>query len=69
MHTAPTIKVIIRKGRLKNSGVRGEKFSRYAFILEDGTRRVFRAICYDNAEKRLRKEYPNMKFELEEIFN
>ena len=60
-----TIEVILRKGRVKNSGVRGERFSRYAFILENGHRVIYKAVCCENAEKRLEKEYPNMKFELD----
>jgi hypothetical protein len=63
-----TIKVIVREDRLKNSGVRGERFSRYAFVLEDGSRVVYKAVCIDNAEKRIKKEHPNMTFELEEIY-
>lgn len=67
-HGNKTIKVIIRSGRLKNSGVRGERFSRFAFILEDGCGVVYKAVCYENAEKRIKKEYPNMKFKLDEIY-
>lgn len=67
-HGNKTIKVIIRKGRLKNSGVRGEHFTSFTFRLEDNTVVCYKAICYENAEKRIKKEYPNMKFELDKIY-
>lgn len=67
-HGNKTIKVIIRKGRLKNSGVRGEHYTSFSFRLEDNTVVCYKAICYENAEKRIKKEYPNMKFELDKIY-
>ncbi len=67
-----TIEVIIREGRLKPSGVRGEQFHRYAYLVKDADgkkiRTVYKAVCADNAEKRLRKEYPGMEYELDEIY-
>ena len=55
-----TIEVIIRKGRLKNSGVRGEHFKGFLFQSPDrknGT--VYRAVCEENAQKRLLKDHPD----------
>lgn len=57
-----SIKVIIRDGRLKNSGVRGQHFSGYEFFFTaDGkkARVCYRAVSEDNAVKRLYKEFPN----------
>lgn len=59
-----TIKVIIRKGRMKNSGVRGEHFSRFRFT--NGA--VYKAVCYENAENRFKKDYPNVIPEIENIW-
>ena len=57
-----TIKVIIREGRLKNSGVRGQSFSGYEFFFTDPSgkksRVCYRAVCEDNAIKRLYKDFP-----------
>ena len=57
-----TIKVIIREGRLKNSGVRGQHFSGYElfFIDTDGkkVRVCYRAVSEDNAIKHLYKDFP-----------
>lgn len=60
-----TIKVIIREGRLKNSGVRGQHFSGYEFFFIDTdgkkARICYRAVSEDNAMKRLYKEFPEAK--------
>ena len=56
----PTIAVIIRNGRLKNSGVRGKHYSGYEFIANDGTKAVRRAVSEENARKRLEKDYPEL---------
>lgn len=56
-----TIEVIIREGRMKNSGVRGRHYNGYAFeYTEDGKKYnvCYRAITEDNALKRLKKENP-----------
>lgn len=56
-----TISVIIREGRLKNSGTRGRHFNGYAFeYMEDGKKYhvCYRAINEENAFKRLTKENP-----------
>ena len=55
-----TIKVIIREGRLKASGVRGEHFSGYGFSFTYNGERtdcVFRAVCEDNALHQLEKQF------------
>lgn len=60
-----SIKVIIREGRLKNSGVRGQHFSGYEFFFVDTdgkkARICYRAVCEENAIKRLYKEFPEAK--------
>ena len=57
-----TIKVIIREGRLKASGVRGQHFSGYEFFFVDTdgkkARVCYRAVCEQNAMKRLYREFP-----------
>jgi hypothetical protein len=53
-----TIEVIIRAGRLKASGVRGEHFSGYKMQNQDGEFVVYRAVCEENAMKRVRKDFP-----------
>lgn len=64
----PTIKVIIREGRLKASGVRGEHYSGYELKNEDGKRVVYRAVCEENAIKRAVKEYGG-NWECTKIYN
>lgn len=60
-HGVPTIKVIIREGRLKKSGTRGEHFYGFAFAssadCENGL--VYRAVCEENAWKRFLKDHPD----------
>lgn len=66
-----TIKVIIRNGRLKNSGVRGETFQRYSYkAINDGKEitKVYKAICEENAHKRLLKEFPEYDWELDAVY-
>lgn len=56
------ITVIIREGRLKASGVRGQHFHGYEFyVMEDGKkyRACYRAVSEENAMRRVRKEFPN----------
>lgn len=53
-----TIKVIIRKGRLKPSGVRGKHFSSYGF--SDGKHTIyFYAVSEDTARRQLLKAFPD----------
>lgn len=60
-HGVPTIKVIIREGRLKNSGVRGEHFYGFSYApsedYESGI--TYRAVCEENARKRFLKDHPD----------
>ena len=62
-YSPATIKVIIRDGRLKNSGVRGKHFSNYwiEFTLNgDYTRcECFRAVCVENAIEQAKKLHPD----------
>lgn len=62
-HGDPTIKVIIREGRLKASGVRGQHFYGFSFApSEDCTSGVtYRAVCEENARKQLLKDFPDRK--------
>lgn len=57
-----TIGVIIRKGRLVNSGVRGKHFGGYVFTV-DGKHVSYRAVSWENAEKRCRADFPNSVIE------
>ena len=51
-----TVGVIVREGRLKNSGVRGRQFADYLF--KNGSRcRCVYAVCEENAWKRIEKEF------------
>ena len=57
-----TIGVIIRNGRLVNSGVRGKHFGGYVFTV-DGKHVSYRAVSWENAEKRCRADFPNSVIE------
>jgi len=57
--TDSTIDVIVREGRLKASGVRGKRFSDFLFRHENGAVRCIYAVSFENAWKRLEKEYKN----------
>ena len=62
--TSPaTIKVIIREGRLKNSGVRGKHFSNYwiEFVLNGNYihSECYRAVCVENAIEQAKKRHPD----------
>jgi len=49
-----TIEVIVREGRMKPSGVRGQHFFHFHFVNADGTKHsVLKAVCEKNARKRL----------------
>lgn len=52
-----TIEVIIREGRLKASGVRGEHYSGYRLQNADGEQVVYRAVKEENAIRRATKEF------------
>lgn len=59
----PTIKVIIREGRLKKSGVRGQRYKGFEFTTDTGSTVCYRAISEETARKRMKKEYPNRNTE------
>lgn len=67
-----TIKVIIREGRLKNSGVRGEHFYGFDFSFDfegKNTSCVFRAVSEENARKQLAKAFKGAEnIELERVW-
>lgn len=73
MHTREyipaTVKVIIREGRLKNSGVRGEHFSGYQMENELGEKITYRAVSEENALKRVNKDFPENTWKCCRIFN
>lgn len=52
-----TISVIIREGRLKASGVRGEHYSGYRLQNAEGEQVVYRAVKEENAIRRAEKEF------------
>lgn len=64
------VDVIIREGRLKNSGTRGMHYSGYQFMSDDGKLVVYRAVSPETARKRLVKEHPNSEdWELVKVFH
>lgn len=69
-HGDPTIKVIIRAGRLKASGVRGEHYRGFEFASDTGAKVTYRAISEETARKRLKKDYPDSdNWECTHIYN
>lgn len=56
-----TIDVIVPEGRMKPSGVRGERFRTIWLMVGDSQDEMFeqgfKAICYENAVKRAKKLY------------
>lgn len=61
-----TIDVIIRDGRLKNSGVRGQLY--YYWIFKDDTKelvRTIKAVSYENAYKRVTENSPDREWNLD----
>lgn len=52
-----TIEVIVREGRLKASGVRGEHYSGYRLQNEEGEQVVYRAVKEENAIRRAEKDF------------
>lgn len=55
----PTIKVIIREGRLKPNGVRGKHFYYFTFRMPNNGEVSYYAVSEETARKRLLKAYPN----------
>ena len=64
-----TIKVIVRAGRMKPSGTRGERFKGYELKNELGHTTTYRAVCEDNALKRANKEHPGHTWECIHIYD
>lgn len=62
------ITIILREGRLKASGVRGEHFAGYCLENEKGERATFRAVCEANAIRQANKEFPGHTWELWTIY-
>ena len=54
-----TIKVIIRQGRLRKSGVRGKHFNGYAFTDGNGNVVCYRAVSEAHARKHMKKDFPD----------
>lgn len=63
-----TIDVIIRNGRLKNSGVRGMMYMNFTFKFSDGRMRTFKAVSEHNARMQLKKEFPD-EYEEADLYN
>ena len=67
-----TIKVIIRAGRLKKSGVRGQHYKGFEFTTDTGSKVCYRAISEETARKRMKKEFPDRNtavWECTQIYN
>lgn len=65
------ITVIIRKGRLKNSGVRGKHFHSFAFgFIKDGHKYTtpYVAVDDEHARARFERDYPGTEYEIEKIY-
>lgn len=63
------ISVIIREGRLKPSGTRGEHYSGYQMRNEAGEWITYRAVSEENALKRVRKDFPEHTWVCDKIYN
>lgn len=62
------ITIILREGRLKASGVRGEHYSGYCCENEKGEKVAYRAVNEENAVKRANKEFPGHTWEVVKIY-
>ena len=62
------ITIILRAGRLKASGVRGEHFSGYLCENEVGEKVTYRAVSEENAVNRASKEFPGHTWEVVKIY-
>ena len=63
------ITVIIREGRLKNSGVRGKHFYGFKLEDEDGRWLVFRAVSEENAIKQAKRLYPENEWTCTHVYD
>lgn len=61
------IKVIIRKGRLVPSGVRGQHFHTYKLTAEDGSVVYQKAVCIENAIRRAKKDFPDIEWDNDKV--
>lgn len=64
-----TIEVIIRNGRQKASGVRGEHFKSYQLQSNEGNTITYRAVSEENAIKRACKEFPAETWECINVYD
>lgn len=62
------IEVIVREGRLKNSGVRGKHYRGYRLVNENNEHIVCRAVSEENALRRAEKEFPNETWTCDKIY-
>lgn len=62
------ISVIVRNGRLKASGVRGESFQGYELTNESGEIITYRAVCEENALRRANKEFPEHTWKCTHVY-
>jgi hypothetical protein len=58
------VDVIIREGRLKKSGVRGEEYYMYELVSDSGESVTYKAVCEENALRRAAKEHPGQVWEV-----
>lgn len=63
------ITVIIREGRLKNSGVRGKHFYGFKLEDEDGRWYVFRAVSEENAIRQAKRLYPSNEWTCTHVYD
>lgn len=67
-HGVSTVDVIIKEGRLKNSGTRGRRFATYIFESEDGEHQAsYYAVDSEHAYERCIKENPGIEWEMKMI--
>ena len=68
--TTKTIVVVIPEGRMKKSGVRGQRYNYYRFsgvdqVTGESVEVTIKAICGENAIKQLHRDYDkNIKWDL-----
>lgn len=63
------IDVIVRDGRMKESGTRFQHYSGYQFINENGETATYRAVSEDNAYRRCKKDFPEFKWTLNHVWD
>lgn len=65
----PTIAVIIREGRLKPSGTRGEHYAGFVLQNEIGEHITYRAIKEENAIQRANKDFPGHCWQCVKVYS